>query len=192
MLEHLFSSKVRIKLLGQFLLNPDKACYVRELTRKLKERINSIRRELDNLSRLGLLEAKTENRKKYYKVNRKFELYEELRSLMLKAGVTPQDKITRQFQCLKGIKLGVLTGMFTQQKIAKTDLLVVGRPNKFKLQKIVEGLEREMGKPVRFAIIDEDEYKYRMNMRDRFLADILSNEHVRVVDKMPVVKAKKQ
>ena len=79
-LEHLFSSKVRLKLLSLFLLNPDQAYYVRELTRQLSERINSIRRELENLEKLGLLTSKTEDRRKYYQVDKKFEVYNELRA----------------------------------------------------------------------------------------------------------------
>ena len=46
MLEHLFGSRTRVKLLKIFLSNPDKDYFVRELTRKIKERINSARREL--------------------------------------------------------------------------------------------------------------------------------------------------
>jgi hypothetical protein len=53
MLKALFSSKARIKLLTAFLLNPDEEYFIRELTRKLDEQINSIRRELDNLKKIG-------------------------------------------------------------------------------------------------------------------------------------------
>ena len=183
-LEHLFSSKVRLKLLGLFLLNPDQNFFVRELTRRLDERINSIRRELDNLEKLGLLVNRTENRRKYYMVDRKFDLYEELRALMLKAGVTPQEKAIRQLRALRGIRKAVLTGVFTQQTMPKVDLLIVGNPPKPKLQSIVAELEKMAGKQIRYSVIDKDEYDYRLNMRDQFLHDILSNEKISVVDKL--------
>ncbi|MFC1721881.1 transcriptional regulator [Patescibacteria group bacterium] len=196
MLGPLFSSKVRLKLLSLFLLNPDKAFYVRELTRRLDERINSVRRELDNLRKMGLLVSHTENRRKYYMVDRKFELYEELRALMLKAGVTPQEKAARQLQALRGVQLAVLSGVFTQQNVPKTDLLVVGNPPKPKLRAAVSELEKGVGKPVRYAVIDKDEYDYRTDMRDQFLHDILSNENIKVVNRIQAkagqkVKAKK-
>lgn len=184
MLEHLFSSKVRLKLLSLFLLSPDQSFYVRELTRRLNERINSVRRELDNLSKMGLLTFRTDDRRKYYMVDRNFALYEELRALMLKAGVTPQDKATKLLQNLKGVKLVVLTGTFTQQSNTKVDLLVVGSPAKPKLQAAISELEKSAGKQVRYSVIDVDEYEYRINMRDQFLAEILQNEHIKVVDKL--------
>ena len=72
MLKALFSSNTRIKLLNTFLLNTDEEFFIRELTRKLDEQINSIRRELDNLKKIGLLKSKVRNRKKYYYVNKDF------------------------------------------------------------------------------------------------------------------------
>lgn len=184
MLEHLFSSKVRLKLLSLFLLNPDQTYYVRELTRRLNERINSIRRELDNLQKLGLLVSHTEDRKKYYTVNRDFELFEELRSLIIKSGVTPQEKAMRMLQALKGAHLIILTGAFTQQRLPKTDLLVVGSPKRDKLLGAVAELEKTVGKQIRYSVIDQNEYDYRRTMHDLFLNDIISSEHIKVLDKV--------
>lgn len=190
MLESLFSSKVRLKLLSLFLLNPDQPFYVRELTRRLDERINSVRRELDNLTRLGLLVSHTEDRRKYYQVDKNFTLYEELRALMLKSGVTPQEKATRQLRAIRGIKLAVLTGIFTQQTAPKTDLLVIGNPPKPKLAAAVDELEKGMGKAVRYAVIDKNEYDYRLDMRDQFLYDILNNDNIKIVDRLTTGNSK--
>ncbi len=184
MLEHLFSSKVRIKLLSLFLLNPDQTYFVRELTRRLNERINSIRRELDNLQKLGLLVSHTEDRKKYYTVNRDFEIFEELRSLIIKSGVTPQEKAMRMLQALKNVHLVILTGAFTQQRLPKTDLLIVGSPKREKLLGAVAELEKTVGKQIRYSIIDQNEYDYRRTMHDLFLSDIMSSEHIKVLDKV--------
>lgn len=194
MLEHLFSSKVRIKLLSLFLLNPEQAYFVRELTRRLNERINSIRRELDNLQKMGLLVSHTEDRKKYYTVNRDFELFEELRSLIIKSGVTPQEKSMRMLQALKNVQMVILTGVFTQQRLPKTDLLVVGNPKRERLLDAVSELEKAVGKQIRYSVIDHNEYDYRRTMHDLFLQDILTNEHITVLDragKKKEIQAKK-
>ena len=85
MLKHLFTSKARVKLLTIFLLKPDDEYFVRELTRELDEQINSVRRELDNLKKLGLLKSRAKNRKKFFMVNKNFVLFNELRSIIIKA-----------------------------------------------------------------------------------------------------------
>lgn len=44
MIDALFGSKTRVKLLHLFLNNPGQPFYVREITRKIDEQINSVRR----------------------------------------------------------------------------------------------------------------------------------------------------
>ena len=70
MLKKIFGSGARVKLLQQFLLNKDEEFYIRELTRILDEQINSLRRELENLEKIGLLKSSERNRKKYYRINK--------------------------------------------------------------------------------------------------------------------------
>ena len=64
MLEQIFGSKTRVKLLHIFLSNPEEWFFVRELTRKLKQQVNSVRVELKNLEDVGLLLSEKKDNKK--------------------------------------------------------------------------------------------------------------------------------
>src|SRR5580698_9592595 len=75
MIEQLFGSKTRVKLLQLFYSNPNRSFYVREITRKIDEQINSVRRELANLLSVGLITNDTSNNKVYYEVNQKYEFF---------------------------------------------------------------------------------------------------------------------
>ncbi len=55
MLSNLFGSKARVKILKIFLLNPEEKYYIRQLARNLKLQVNSVRRELENLEKFGIL-----------------------------------------------------------------------------------------------------------------------------------------
>ena len=102
MLEKLFSSRVRVRLLNIFLSNPARRFYGRELERITSEHQNAIWRELRNLSGLGVLTTHTEGRMKYYLANPHFPLYTELRALVFKAtGKT--EKGTRTPPALKRV-----------------------------------------------------------------------------------------
>lgn len=90
----------------------------------------------------------------------------------------------RMLQALKGVHLVILTGSFTQQRLPKTDLLVVGSPKREKLLGAVAELEKTVGKQIRYSIIDQNEYDYRRTMHDLFLNDIMSSEHIKVLDKV--------
>jgi len=57
MLEQLFGSKTRVRLLRLFLQNQSEAFFVRELTRKIGAQINAVRNELENLLDMGIVVA---------------------------------------------------------------------------------------------------------------------------------------
>lgn len=75
MIEQLFGSKTRVKLLQLFYQNPNRSYYVREITRKIDEQINSVRRELSNLLSIGIITSDSTNNKLYYEVSQDFEYY---------------------------------------------------------------------------------------------------------------------
>ncbi len=78
MIEQLFGSKTRVKLLQLFYTNPNRSFYVREITRKIDEQINSVRRELANLLSIGIIVSDNTNNKLYYEVNQKYEYFDPL------------------------------------------------------------------------------------------------------------------
>ncbi|MCU0678948.1 MAG: hypothetical protein MUC28_00680, partial [Planctomycetes bacterium] len=57
MLGKLFGSNTRVKILKLFLLHPDNKFYIRQIARGLKLQVNSVRRELENLEKFGLLKS---------------------------------------------------------------------------------------------------------------------------------------
>src|SRR5271156_4153605 len=81
MIEQLFGSKTRVKLLQLFYSNPNRSFYVREITRKIDEQINSVRRELSNLLNIGIIVSENTNNRLYYEVNQKFEFYKPLQEI---------------------------------------------------------------------------------------------------------------
>ena len=81
MIDSLFGSKTRIKLLNLFLNNPGRAFYVREITRAIDEQINSVRRELANLLGVGIIRSDTVDNKLYYEVDTAYQFYEPLRTM---------------------------------------------------------------------------------------------------------------
>lgn len=179
-LEKLFSSKSRIKILTLFLKNPNERYYVRQLTRKLDERINSIRRELGNLSKIGLLKSEKKDLKKFYFIDKDFELLGELKALFVKATAAPKDEITVKLKKIGQIKYACLTGSFTKSP-AKVDLLLVGNVKKPKLDSFIKELEKIQGHDIDYTVMDENEFKYRQDLGDKFLLSIIENSKVNLI-----------
>lgn len=89
MLSKLFTSKTRSKIITLFMLNPGEELYVREITKKINENINSVRRELSNLEDIGLLTSRKAGNLKYFRVDNEFYLYNELYNMVMKLKVWP-------------------------------------------------------------------------------------------------------
>jgi predicted transcriptional regulator len=173
MLKALFSSKTRIKLLSTFILNPDEEYFIRELTRKLDEQINSIRRELDNLKKIGLLKSRIRNRKKFYYTNKDFVIFNELRDILLKAMNNDSDLI-RNISRLGDVELLLLTGQFTGKE-APVDLLVVGDIDKLQLQELLSKSSKP-GKDLKFTSMNKRDFLYRLDCKDKFIFELITDE----------------
>jgi hypothetical protein len=194
MLEHLFGSKTRVRLLRLFLHHPEEAFFVRELTRKTHFQMNAVRRELQNLTKFGCLmesEAPAESNSKgpsgqrrYYKLNTDFVLYPELRALLLKSQVLLEQNFVRRVQDMGSLKYLALTGRFVDLPVLPTDLLVIGKVNRDRLERLVRDFERELGAEVRFTVLTFQEFQYRKQVGDKFIYSILDGKKVVIVDEL--------
>jgi len=202
MIEQLFGSKTRVMLLRLFLNNPEKFFYVRELTRTLETHLNSVRRELDNLQKMGIInfytktdlereiEKEIKDNKKYYKLNSDFMFIAELTSLLNKAHVVLDKTLVKRVENLGDVKFFLLSGIFVGRDDASTDLLVVGNINRTKLKNLVKNFEKELGKAINYTIMTRSEFQYRYNITDRFLYDLLGGKNMIIIDSI-MAKLKK-
>ncbi|HEC21021.1 MAG TPA: ArsR family transcriptional regulator [Candidatus Peregrinibacteria bacterium] len=185
MLKALFSSNTRVKLLKTFLLNPEEEYFIRELTRKLNEQINSVRRELNNLKKIGLLKSRSRNRKKYFYINKDFLILEELKEIVAKC-TDPRKDIAKKIAKLGKLELLVFSGSFIGKKNISTDLLLVGDINKVDLSSYLIA-EVEGGKSIRYTILKKDDFLYRLKINDKFIVDILKDaDNMVAVNKLKV------
>jgi len=184
MLEQLFGSKTRVRLLHIFLSNPDKQFFVRELTRKLHQPINSIRNELKNLENVGLLISDTQNNKRYYHVDSSFALYPELKNLLLKSFLLVNKNFVRQLKGIGNISYLTLTGFFTGAKNVKTDILIVGSVSRTKLARLVNKMQNEFAHQIKYTVMSKKEFNYRNDLTDKFLYEILEQRRIVLVDKI--------
>jgi hypothetical protein len=211
-IEQLFGSKTRVKLLQLFYSNPNRSFYVREITRKIDEQINSVRRELANLLSIGIISSDTNNNRLYYEVNQKYEFYPPLSQIfgggatttvapkavagekVAPAPIADNDEL-KAIKALGNVEVALLTGQFTRDEISGIDFLIVGDVNQTKLGKYVEEMEVKEGKEVRFVYMPVSEFEYRRQVNDRFLNSVLAAKKQVLIDKSgslePVVTTKK-
>jgi len=194
MFEQLFGSKTRVKLLSLFYNNPDRPFYVREITRKIDEQINSVRRELQNLLNIGIVRSVSQSNRLYYEVNAKYKFHKELQSIFQRIPAKSkeikqtkeEDHIFKGLQKAGNVRMAFLTGAFVRGSHQQIDIFIVGDMNKSQLAKIVGDMEKEMNRELNYASMTIEDFDYRRNLNDRFLTDILDENKIVLVDKIGV------
>lgn len=199
MIEALFGSKTRIKLLHLFLNNPGKSFYVREITRLIDEQINSVRRELSNMLNVGIIKSDTSDNKLYYEVNQRYEHYVPLRAIFGDSKANGEN-VTAQPSTLDwqgkldelgGIKLAILSGVFVPNSGSNVDLLLVGRPAPAKVKLLIKALEKKEGRELNYSVMPYDEFYYRLSIRDRFITELIASKHTLLRDDEQILSRQK-
>jgi Fe2+ or Zn2+ uptake regulation protein len=182
-LEKLFGSKTRAKLLALFFDNPDKNYYVREITRVIGEQINSVRRELTNLSTLGLVKTENYENKLYYSANMKHPFARPMTEIFARSSAMNYAKDGEQKIEVKRTSTweeyvrpvaNLISALIVTNRIPGQDgldLLIVGDNRTHKLTHWAEVVEKRQGKPLNYVIISREDYIYRKSVRDKFLTD---------------------
>lgn len=200
MIDQLFGSKTRVKLLHLFMSSPNRSYFVREITRKVDEQINSVRRELGNLMSIGIITSESSDNKLYYEVNQNYEHYEALRSLFGGSGKASKKAVKKKSKTessdslevrlaeVGAIEIAVLSRGFTRDMSAPVDMLIVGAVNKPKLKKLIKELESEEGREIMYSVITADQFQYRRDVNDRFLSDVLQAKKTVIIDELKQLK----
>lgn len=190
MFEHLFGSKTRVKLLSLFFNNPNRPYYVREITRKVDEQINSVRRELSNLLAIGIIRSEGNNNKLYYEVNQDYQFYAPLRAIFTNVALeepelhdTREDsELIKKLRAAGNVKLALQTGSFVRDQSVNIDLFIMGDVNRAKVSKLVTELEQELGREINYTIMTPEEFGYRQRLNDRFLSNVLGAKKIMLID----------
>lgn len=183
MLQALFSSKVRVKLLTHFFSHPDERCYARELARRLDEHYNAVWQELGNLERLGLLTGKQDANVKYYRLNPDFPLYYELKRIILKTtglGQALRDAVVH----LGRVELAFIYGSVAageDDALSDVDLMLVGEVDLLELSAVVSQLEEQLGREINYLVLTPAELAQRLYEGEPFIQNVLAEPKVMLI-----------
>ena len=182
-LQDLIISRTRGKVLELFLTKPDEMYYVREITRKTKEEINAVRRELDRLLGVGLLKSEERGNRLYYSVNDRYVFFQELQQIIVKDSGLGK-KVRKLRKKLGTIEFVMFSGKFVRRKPVmqgEVDVLVIGDVVLQELEVLIKEEQVEMGREINYAVFSLDEFEFRKQRRDPFIMDVLYGSRVMVI-----------
>jgi len=155
----LIASKTRIKLLIRFFFNPKTSSYLRELSKEFDLSTNSVREELNQLTKTGFLNSEKNGRQVHYSANQKHPLFPELKSMV--------GKILGIDQVIDGIisRLGDLEKAYLIDDYASgkdsgiVDLVLVGDIDQYHLNDLSRKTERYIKRKIRSLVLNREEFK---------------------------------
>ena len=194
MIDALFGSKTRVKLLHLFLNHPGQSFYVREITRLIDEQINSVRRELSNMLEVGVITSDTADNKLYYEVNQRYTYYLALRAIFADekidapaqraAASQPNEQYTQLLNELgTGLRLAILAGVLVRGSTSPVDILLVGSASALEVKNAMKMIEKLEGREVNYTLLSSEDFYYRQSIRDKFIAQVLNGKHSVIIDK---------
>ena len=182
-LQDFMVSKVRVKLLETFLSSPEEMYYIRELTRKITEEINAVRRELLNMKEVGMVKEEKRGNRLYYSINRSYLFHKDLMSMVAK--VTGLGRaIYKSAPKLGKVKFAMVSGRFARKmpRLKDTvDLLIVGDIIMPQLAELIREQEAKLTREINYTVMTEKELEYRKSHSDPFINRILQGSRVMII-----------
>jgi len=180
MLSGIITSRLKIKMLVRFFLNPASKTYLRELAAEFKVSSNAVRTELNHLAFSSLIKSEKEGRKVLYQANQRHPLFPELASMARKSlGV---DQVIESIVSRLGrLEKAYLLDDYAQGKdTGIIDLLLVGEIDNFHLHDLSKKTERYLKRKIRHLVLTKDEFKlFQKEFRSRPSLLIWENKEAR-------------
>lgn len=183
MLKNLFVSEVRLRILELLLTQPNDPLHVRAIVRKVDAEINAVRRELNNLTDIGLLTRRQSSNKIFYAVNTSHFLYSELLSMLAKEEGLGAE-IIKNKDSLGKLEFAVLSLAFLKGRVSSAldvDLFLVGDVNFEAVSKLIKSHEKKIGKELNYSVMTSDEFLFRKRKNDSFIFKVLSQSRSMLV-----------
>ncbi len=176
MLERLFGSRLRAKVIGWLFTHPDERFFVRQLTGLVGEDSTNLSRELARLEKLGFLNCRVEGRQKYYQANARSPMFEELKGLAVKTtGLA--DHLRKALRPLtKQIRLAFIHGSFARGEAtaeSDVDLILVGGLSSRDAAACLARTGTKLGREVNYVVYDPKEFKKKATEKQHFITEIL-------------------
>jgi predicted nucleotidyltransferase len=181
MLEKLFTSSARVKILTEILLNSDKEYHIRELSRLIDISPIYVQKELKNLQTIGLLVSRKKGNMVLYALDKNSTIADDLKRIFLKTEGVGAELLRNMDQ---KIQYALIYGSFakgTETTKSDIDLLVVGDIDEDLMLRSVSKTEKRIGRQINYIFWTPKEFAQKAKQKIPLLADILKTDVIMII-----------
>jgi len=182
-LSKIFGSLNKVKVLRFFLLNPDVQSDLSEISSVVKVNISVLRKEINLLESIKFVSqkmatrtsanGKIKRRVKVWQMDPSFPFSVDLRKILNHDILEDRMNVAKKFRGCGRLKLVILSGIFMNDASGRVDLTVVGDDlNRRAIERVIHRMESDFGKELKYAILETEDFNFRMFSGDKFIRDI--------------------
>lgn len=176
-------TKNRAELLRLFFTNPEQSFYIQEIGRILGKKPGVFQRTLNNMEEEGILVSEYKANARYFKTNKAYPLYKELKSIVFKTvGVT--GSLKEALKKVGNINFSFIYGSYAKAKenyLSDIDFIVIGSPNEDVLIKGLDKLEEALNREINYKLYSLKEFKSEIKEKEPFLLEILRDKKIMII-----------
>jgi hypothetical protein len=191
-LAKLFGGQARVKIMRLFLLNNNNTFEMEEVASRSRVLKSNARKEINALFAMRFIKQKmvvhegsrgAKKKVSAWHLDSSFPYIDSIRDLLVDPSLLLREDLPIRFKQVGKIKLMIVSGIFIGSDKSRVDILVVGdKLKKNIIQQIIKGLESEIGKELDYVVLDSEEFKYRIEMYDKLVCDIIDLPHETLID----------
>jgi len=176
-------SKVAIKLLDYYFLNPDSQHYINELARILELDPKNTETKLKEFEKEGLFKSEFRGKERYFFLEKDNPVLEHYRQIFLKThGI--EKRLKDMLSNIKGLKEAYIFGSYASNKMDSSsdiDILAIGSHSVLELQRLIAKLQKDTGREFNVTNLSLKEFEAKKKDKDPFINSVFKTKIIKLI-----------
>lgn len=176
-------TKNQILVLEIFFNNPDKPRYLREIAQLLNKQPGVFQREINKIAASGLLQSYFDGNRRFFKLNKNYPLYKEIKSIFFKT-IGIEGRLKTELKKIPGIKEAFIYGSFArgeEKGSSDIDIFIIGSVREDAIIDLLDNLELKFNREINYTLMAEHEFKKKRDENNSFLLNIMKQKKIKII-----------
>jgi predicted nucleotidyltransferase len=183
-LADLLFGRTRGALLALLYGRADQSFYTRQIAREVDASVGAVQRELENLSKVGLIVRKSLGSQVFYQANRNAPIFREVQALVNKTVGIFSILQAALHPLSKRIVVAFVYGSVAREEEttqSDIDLMVIGKATLDEVLSRLSPFEKSIGRPINPTVYSIAEFKSKIASGNHFLNAVVKGQKVFLV-----------